>query len=108
MPAPATAVPPLAVHSSAVMSTMPLPLHSFLPAQVLPLGIAHPPLPLHSLTPVQWTLAIFSPSPPVAACSVVEVGVVEPALLDLPPQAAANSEPAAIAIIVPCFRLNMS
>src|SRR5262249_16035068 len=62
----ATTVPFLSLHSLAVVSVTPLPLHPFLPAQSFE-AVAHPPLPLQALMPLHLTLAslvLSSPWPP--------------------------------------------
>jgi len=52
----ANILPPLSLHSFAVVDTQPIPLHGFFPAQELAAPWQEP-LPLHELMPEQFTLA---------------------------------------------------
>src|SRR5581483_1842055 len=58
---PFTTLPPFFAHSSALMSTNPLPLQEFFPAQLFP-APAQLPLPAHSFTPEHFTLASLLPA----------------------------------------------
>src|SRR5262245_18038118 len=55
-------LPPFFMQSSLLVSTTPLPLQAFCPAQLLP-APAHEPCPLHALMPAQDTVSpVLSPA----------------------------------------------
>src|SRR3989449_10963163 len=79
-------LPPFLAQSAADISTMPLPLHPFLPAHEFS-AVAQLPCPLQALTPAQFTM-----SPPVLPWSARAVSA--PAMIRLA---------AALAISIPLF-----
>jgi hypothetical protein len=66
-----TTLPPLALHSFSVISTQPLPLHEFLPAQEFE-ALLQAPFPLHEFTPWQW---IFAASPAETVTGVIDMNI---------------------------------